>query len=64
MTVSLWVPFDNVAQDTTFEFVSGSHLWGKHFHPQRLDGSLLNKDDGLEKIPNINGNREDYKILG
>ena len=64
MTVSLWIPLDNVAQDMTLEFVSGSYLWGKCFRPQRFDGSALNKDAGLEEIPDINGNREGYEILG
>jgi ectoine hydroxylase-related dioxygenase (phytanoyl-CoA dioxygenase family) len=64
MTISLWVPLDDVARDTTLKFVSGSHLWGKYFRPQRFDGSALNKDDGLEEIPNISENHEDYEILG
>ena len=63
-TVSLWVPLDTIERDTTLEFVSGSHLWGKHFRPQRFDGSALNEDDGLEEIPDINQHRDDYEILG
>ena len=63
-TVSLWVPLDTIERDTTLEFVSGSHLWGKHFRPQRFDGSALNEDDGLEEIPDINQSRDDYEILG
>ena len=31
---------------------------------QRFGSSALNKDDGLEEIPNISGNREDFEILG
>ena len=63
-TVSLWVPLDTIERDTTLEFVSGSHLWGKHFRPQRFDGSALNEDDGLEEIPDINQTRDEYEILG
>ena len=63
-TVSLWVPLDTIERDTTLEFVSGSHLWGKHFRPQRFDGSALNEDDGLEEIPDINQHRDEYEILG
>ena len=63
-TVSIWIPLDTIERDTTLEFVSGSHLWGKHFRPQRFDGSALNEDDGLEEIPDINQSRDDYEILG
>ena len=61
-TVSLWVPLDNVPQETTLEFLSGSHKWGKFYRPQRFDGSALNEHDTLENIPDINANREQYNI--
>ena len=61
-TVSLWVPLDNVPQETTLEFLSGSHKWGKFYRPQRFDGSALNEHDTLEDIPDINANREQYNI--
>ena len=41
-----------------------SHKWDKFYRPQRFDGSALNKNDGLEAIPDINGQRDDYEILG
>lgn len=63
-TLSLWIPLDEVPRETTLEFVAGSHLWGKSFRPQRFDGSALNEGDGLEEIPDIDGNREDYEIVG
>ena len=63
-TVSLWIPLDDVPRETTPEFISGSHKWDKFYRPQRFDGSALNEHDGLEDIPDINGNREDYDILG
>lgn len=63
-TVSLWIPLDVVPRETTLEFVAGSHKWDKLFRPQRFDGSALNEDDGLETIPDINGNRETYDIVG
>ena len=62
-TISLWVPLDDVPRETTLEFISGSHLWGKFYRPQRFDGSALNANDGLEEIPNINDHRDDYEIL-
>ena len=63
-TVSLWIPLDDVPRDTTPEFISGSHKWDKFYRPQRFDGSALNENDGLEDIPDINGNRDDYEIVG
>lgn len=63
-TLSLWVPLDEVPRETTLEFVAGSHLWGKSYRPQRFNGDPLNANDGLQDIPDINNNRDDYDILG
>lgn len=63
-TVSLWIPLDEVPRERTLEFVAGSHLWGKSFRPQRFNGQPLNDSDGLEEIPNIEANRDDYDIVG
>lgn len=63
-TLSLWIPLDDVPRETTLEFLSGSHKWGKFYRPQRFDGSALNANDGLENIPDINNNRGDYDIVG
>ena len=63
-TVSLWIPLDPVPRETTLEFVSGSHLWGKSYRPQRFDGTPLNADDGLEAMPDIDGDRAAYDIVG
>ncbi len=62
-TLSLWIPLDEVPRETTLEFISGSHKWGKSYRPQRFDGTALNENDGLEEIPDINGNRDDYEII-
>lgn len=63
-TVSLWIPLDEVPRDRTLEFIAGSHTWGKYYRPQRFDGTPLNADDGLEELPDIDGNRADYDIIG
>lgn len=63
-TVSLWIPLDHVPRDRTLEFVGGSHRWGKYFRPERFNRTALNENDGLEPVPDIDGNREQYDILG
>jgi ectoine hydroxylase-related dioxygenase (phytanoyl-CoA dioxygenase family) len=63
-TVSLWIPLDSVPRERTLEFVGGSHRWGKYFRPERFNKQPLNENDGLEPVPDINGNREQYRILG
>lgn len=62
-TVSIWIPLDPIPRDRTLEFISGSHLWGKHYRPQRFDGTALNENDGLEELPDIDGNRKDFDII-
>ena len=63
-TVSLWLPLDEVPRERTLEFVAGSHRWGKSYRPQRFNGQPLNENDGLEDIPDINGNRDEFNIVG
>ena len=63
-TLSLWIPLDDVPRETTLEFVAGSHKWDKYYRPQRFNGEPLNADDGLEDIPDINSDRENYNIVG
>lgn len=62
-TLSLWVPLDPVPRETTLEFISGSHKWDKFYRPQRFNSEPLNANDGLEDIPDINGNRDQYDII-
>ena len=63
-TVSLWIPLDHVPRDRTLEFVGGSHAWGKYYRPERFDKTPLNENDGLEEVPDINGNREKFNVIG
>jgi len=63
-TVSLWLPLDSVPRERTLEFVGGSHAWGKYFRPERFNKTPLNENDGLEPVPDIDGNRGNYRVLG
>ncbi|HEY7688541.1 MAG TPA: phytanoyl-CoA dioxygenase family protein [Dongiaceae bacterium] len=63
-TCSLWIPLDQVPRDTSPEFVAGSHRWGRLFQPERFNKTPLNQGDGLEPVPDIDGHRADYRILG
>ena len=63
-TVSLWIPLDSVPRERTLEFVGGSHKWGKYYRPERFNKTALNENDGLEPVPDINGNRAQFNVLG
>ncbi|TWR91358.1 phytanoyl-CoA dioxygenase family protein [Pseudomonas saxonica] len=64
-SLSLWLPLDPVARDSSVEFVGGSHRWGKLFRPRKFTGVDYDHDAAqLETMPDIEGHREDYRILG
>lgn len=64
-TVSIWLPLDPVSRDTCIEFIAGSHQWGKLFRPRRFTGvDYDHKTPNLEALPDIDANRDDYRILG
>ena len=62
--VSLWAPLDPVGRETVPEFVAGSHAWGRWFRPERFNRTPLFADDGMEPVPDIDAEREKYRILG
>ncbi|RYH50427.1 MAG: phytanoyl-CoA dioxygenase [Alcaligenaceae bacterium] len=64
-TVSIWLPLDPVARDSSLEFVAGSHRWGKLFRPRKFtQGSYDHQSDTLEPVPDIDAHRDQYDILG
>lgn len=63
-TVSLWIPLDHIPRERTLEFVAGSHKWGRYYRPERFDKTPLNEGDGLESVPDINGNRDKFNVIG
>lgn len=62
-SVSFWLTLDEIDKDRAIEFVAGSHRWGKHYKPQRFDGSDLFANDNGEAVPDINSNRENLTLL-
>ena len=63
-TVSFWIPLDAVPRERTLEFVKGSHASGRLFRPERFNGQPLNENDTLTPVPNIDGDRDQFEILG
>ena len=63
--VSLWLPLDPVPQEACPEFVAGSHHGATMYYP-KLFLTSKNYGDGIagfETIPDIDANREAYKLL-
>lgn len=65
-TASVYVSLDQADAEVAVQFVRGSHRWGQLFYPRVFeDGSNLNDDQaesGLEAVPDIDANRENYDI--
>ncbi len=59
------MPVDPVAREESLEFIAGSHN-GPWLMPRSfLDGeSKWFPADSLEELPDIDGNRDDYRIVG
>ena len=62
--VSFWIPLDPVPRETSLECVAGSHRWGVTHKPQRFDGTDLYAADERAPVPDIDANRDAYRILG
>lgn len=63
-TCSLWVALDQVARDTSVEYIAGSHRWGREFRPDRFDGTSLTEGDTRMPIPDIDAERASHDIRG
>lgn len=63
LTCSLWIPLDRVPMERTVQFVAGSHQWGKLYKPMRFNKTALNENDGLDVLPDIDGDPSKYKVL-
>jgi ectoine hydroxylase-related dioxygenase (phytanoyl-CoA dioxygenase family) len=65
-TASVYVSLDHADADVAVRFVRGSHRWNKLFYPRIfLDGNNFadsNLDPGMENVPDIDDNPDDYDI--
>ena len=62
-SVSFWVPLDPVPRETAIEYVAGSHL-GQAYRPDRFDGTTLYADDATPAVPDIDANRDSFRLMG
>ena len=64
--ISLWLPLDPVARETSVEYVKGSHRWGRWFQPrffkQAVD--LAVADPRFEPVPDVEKERGRHELLG
>lgn len=67
---SIWMPIDPVSEETTIQFVRGSHKWGKWFHPRKFatekNYSVERDNSGgkvFEDAPDVDSDRHKYEIL-
>jgi len=63
-TCSLWVALDHVQRNIAVEYIAGSHAWGKMFTPMFFSGKPVSQNPEWQDMPDIDGNRDDYRILG
>lgn len=60
---SIWFPLDSISEETTVEFVRGSHRWGRWFAPfdRMRDGSAF-EGDTFERAPDVEAGRSAFDI--
>lgn len=63
------MPLDPVSEETTIEFISGSHKSGVHYRPRKFATSsnypvlVDGTDQEYVDVPDVDAQREQYKIL-
>lgn len=62
-SVSFWIPLDPVPEATSLQCVAGSHRFGRIHKPKRFNGEDLYENDDRAPMPDIDANRENYRIL-
>ena len=59
-----WVGFDSTDHASgAVEWISGSHRWGRWFEAEAFDPTLSFEGGEFEKLPDIEGHRDDYDII-
>lgn len=63
---SVWVACSTAAvEESSLEFIRGSHRWGRYFAPESFDGEGGWTDESVgERMPDIESDRTSYDILG
>ena len=61
---SIWIALDHVNRENgAVEYVKGSHKTGKLYAPESFYGDGRNRNDELEAVPDVDGDRDRYDIL-
>jgi ectoine hydroxylase-related dioxygenase (phytanoyl-CoA dioxygenase family) len=60
---ALWLALDDVAAESSVEFVTGSHLWNVEFNPQHFADGSGYEGTGLPPLPDIEARRDAYPIV-
>jgi hypothetical protein len=62
--LSSWTSLDPVdAESSALEFIAGSHRWPQRFRAIGADGTDLSTDKGLSHVPDIEKDRDRYRVL-
>lgn len=64
---SVWVSAtDLTVQESSLEFIRGSHLWNRYFTPKAFtkSGSTWAEQNEGDDLPDIEAHRDDYDIIG
>ena len=62
-SVSFWIALDDISKEGCLECIAVSHLSNVIHKPKRFNGHDLYENDNSTEVPDINSNRDDYKIL-
>ena len=61
----MWIPLDPVdAENGRMEYIRGSHLWARTYAPSIFFAQSASPVSPYDKLPDIEGNRDDYDIIG
>ena len=61
--MSFWIALDDISKEGCLECIAGSHLSKILHKPKRFNGNDLYENDHSKDVPDINSNRQNYKIL-